>query len=617
VSDAPRYANLRDAELRGPEVTAGPGSSAPRPSLRAQLAALEARRADDAAAAGLLEQALRRHARMQEALAGCLRALHTPGHHEQARTAILWKLAFYLEYGLETATVRIYRLVRGELSVIGDPPSALSALAEQTAVWSLFDGQSSSIAACAPDEPTALSLFPLCPGGELWGAIMVRPQPGRELGAQERQLLETAVDVLEIALRRWQAVDELQQREHQLRVLVADMGRLNTELEQRVAARTEELTAANRELRDNSRLLRTIVNSLGDALVLLDRAGCVLLANRAAGALCRCAPEQLIGRQWQDVCPFRAPQIEQALADGVVFCGREQATIEGARLVLDVQVIQLFTGSGHGQMLLHMADVSERLRVEEVALQNERLAAMGRLAAMVAHEVNSPLQAIQNFLFLADDEQPAQQTYLAMISDEIERIGTLLHRLLDLQRPADVATRQVDLNRLIERVLTLMSSSLARNRVVAIWPLSSVPLEVVGRSDNLIQVLLNLLLNAIDAMPEGGQLRIDTRVRPTRPDDGLPAPASQLVELTISDTGSGIPGEVFERLFEPFFTTKQAGSGLGLAISSQIVAEHGGVIRAQNRPERGASFSLLLPAAEPDLNETVHSHARAASLAGL
>lgn len=352
----------------------------------------------------------------------------------------------------------------------------------------------------------------------------------------------------------------------------------------------------NADLRRTSSLLSTIINSLDDGLVLIGADGRVLMINHAVAAICRMSPAQIVGRMWDQLCPFYSPQIDQALRDGLAFSGREHLEIEGSTRLFDVQVLPLPTPDAGLQLVLHLVDVTERLRFEELAIQNERLASTGRLAAVVAHEVNSPLQAIQNFLYLAATDDPSERDrHLTMVSDEIDRVGGLIRRLLDLQRPADATVRQIDASTLIERVLALVRSTLKRHRVQVVQDLIDEPALIMGRSDQLIQVLLNLVMNALDAMPHGGELRL--RLWLGRPDHAE-VEARQVV-IEVADSGHGIPHEVLPRIFEQFYTTKASGSGLGLAISQQIVEQHGGQISAVNRSPCGAIFTVRLPAADP------------------
>ncbi|NJN14911.1 MAG: PAS domain-containing protein [Oscillochloris sp.] len=384
-----------------------------------------------------------------------------------------------------------------------------------------------------------------------------------------------------------------------LRQVLDITARKKAEMQLAVAfARLEQLNA---DLQHSSNLLHTIINSLEDCLALLDVQGRLLMVNRAFSELCRSDAAALIGCNWDAIDPFGIELMRPEIREGKSFTSREQLERDGFRRFFDLQVIPL-TPFLHAeyQIVLYLTDVTEQLQLQELNVRSERLAAMGRLAATVAHEVNSPLQAIQNFLFLAANDNPQERDgSLNMIAEEIDRIGGLIRRLLELQRPGDDTIRRLDMNTLIERVLRLTTSTLNRYQVQISLQLSRQPVIVMGHSNQFTQVLLNLIMNAIDAMPNGGTLTIRSKRRSLRREDKLPRPLpARVVEIEVSDTGAGIPAEAFPLLFEAFYTTKPYGTGLGLATSRQIVEQLGGCMTVCNLEGGGAAFTILLPTLE-------------------
>ncbi len=222
-------------------------------------------------------------------------------------------------------------------------------------------------------------------------------------------------------------------------------------------------------------------------------------------------------------------------------------------------------------------------------LQSERLAVAGRLLASVSHELNNPLQAIQNALFLLKDEPGLSdqgRQDLQIILSETERMAALLERLRASYRPIRSGEfRPVSLNGLIEDVYALLSTHLHHRRIAfEFHPHPALP-AVAGLEDQLRQVIINLFLNAADAMADGGRLIVTTAENDHRE-----------VILTVADTGPGIDPSLLPRIFEAFFTTKQGGTGLGLTIAQEIVQHHGGRITAANAPQGGAIFTVCLPA---------------------
>jgi len=241
---------------------------------------------------------------------------------------------------------------------------------------------------------------------------------------------------------------------------------------------------------------------------------------------------------------------------------------------------------------LYEAERELRRLVEQSRVQlvmSERLAATGRLAASLAHEINNPLQAVHNSLqlmlsFPLDPEE--QREYLQIAADEVKRLMGLVARVLDFARRPRRGLKSVQLNDLIERALALCSKYLQHHRIQVRRDLTPDLPRVQANPDELSQVFLNLILNAADAMPDGGTLHITSY--PT--EDGR-------VAVSFTDTGHGVPEENLERIFEPFFTTKEEGAGLGLSVSRDIVRRHGGEMRVQSVEGEGATFTVLLPIA--------------------
>ncbi|MBC7260204.1 MAG: PAS domain S-box protein [Chloroflexi bacterium] len=238
-------------------------------------------------------------------------------------------------------------------------------------------------------------------------------------------------------------------------------------------------------------------------------------------------------------------------------------------------------------------DITERKRMEQYMLRTERLAAMGRLAAALAHEINNPLQGIGNSLelvldFPLGDEE--RQEYLLAVRREIERLMALSERVLDFARPPQIERRPTLVPPIVQHALDLAANQLQQRRIAVTLDLPADLPPVMASADHLSQVFLNLIINAIEAMPGGGSLDIAARV------------CEGQMELAFSDTGSGITPEAMSMLFEPFYTTKEDGTGLGLAISHSIIQQHGGSIAARNAPGGGATFIVSLPLA-PALRE--------------
>src|SRR3954454_10233181 len=222
-------------------------------------------------------------------------------------------------------------------------------------------------------------------------------------------------------------------------------------------------------------------------------------------------------------------------------------------------------------------------------LRAERLAAIGGLAAGVAHELRNPLTSVKLLLQHASSKSgdaiiAAQR--IALILDEIERMESTIQGLIDFSRPARPQRKRHDLRDTLERALNLVEGRAEKQQVATEWDLGEDPVIVDGDPQQLHQVFVNLLINGIEAMPGGGTLRVS-----------LSHSASHRKAIVqVQDTGDGIPPELMPRLFEPFATAKERGTGLGLAVSRRILEEHSGSITAKARSPKGTIFEVTLPA---------------------
>jgi signal transduction histidine kinase len=238
--------------------------------------------------------------------------------------------------------------------------------------------------------------------------------------------------------------------------------------------------------------------------------------------------------------------------------------------------------------IIVIEDITERANLEEQLRLSEKMAAIGLLAAGVAHEVNTPLTGISSFtqmlLDRADPQDPRTQL-LEKIERQTFRAAKIINSLLNLARPSGGEMGPVDLNATVADVLALLEHQFKMSRIQVRRELAPIPVVVRGVEYKLQQVFLNLLLNARDAMPKGGWVSVMTGV------DGEDA----IVELT--DTGVGIPAEHLARIYDPFFTTKPEGrgTGLGLSVTYGIVQEHGGTLTCESDTNQGTRFRLVLP----------------------
>jgi signal transduction histidine kinase len=231
-------------------------------------------------------------------------------------------------------------------------------------------------------------------------------------------------------------------------------------------------------------------------------------------------------------------------------------------------------------------------------VQSAKLAAVGELAAGVAHEINNPLTSIIGFTrLLLEDVATNEQMHhdLEMIDREAARAREIVRRLLDFARTGDPVLAPVDLNALVEDAVMLVCTRSVRNKVMVEEDLAPLP-PIMLDANQIKQVIVNLLNNAVQAMPDGGRLEVSTQLIERKLDGTL----SRVASVRIRDSGVGIPPENMERIFDPFFTTKEVGqgTGLGLSVSHSIVEKHKGKIEVESVPGAGSTFNVLLPAHE-------------------
>lgn len=376
-----------------------------------------------------------------------------------------------------------------------------------------------------------------------------------------------------------------------LQVIVRDITR-RKRAEARLGAAYQHMVELNHQMQRSRDLLRLLFDGLDSGLVLIDSNGLVQTANQAMATLLNTQPHALLACHWDEVCsgtvPFPGAWALATLADGQP--RHQRLSYHDAQTrhhILDMYTLPL-TGLEQAAelVILHVVDVTEQVQLEAMALANERFAANGKLAATVAHEVNTPLHTIKTSLYLAEKHDATQRArYLQLAREEIDRVNRILRQLLDLYRADGSSPAAIDCNALVDRMLVLTGSACAKNGIDVTCDLAPDLPAICGHANQVTQVLLNLILNAVDAMQSGGSLHIRTAAEVAPP----------AVRIEIEDTGSGIAPDVQARIFEPFFTTKPEGSGLGLAISHKIVTQHGGRLSVASTPGTGSIFTMVLP----------------------
>ncbi|MGM7720119.1 PAS domain S-box protein [Metabacillus sp. Hm71] len=233
-----------------------------------------------------------------------------------------------------------------------------------------------------------------------------------------------------------------------------------------------------------------------------------------------------------------------------------------------------------------LRDISDRKKTEELMLRSEKLSIAGQLAAGIAHEIRNPLTAIKGFLQIMHPEFKNHAQYFQIIFSELNRIEMILSELLVLAKPQETQFRKTNLVTLIQDVAMLLETQANLNSVSILQKHEYAKLLINCDQNQLKQVFINLFKNAIDAMPKGGKVTVQTK----RTEDKI--------RIIVQDEGEGIPAELIDRLGEPFLTTKEKGNGLGLMITYKIIEDHNGSITVESTVGKGSTFTVEMPSGD-------------------
>ncbi len=367
-------------------------------------------------------------------------------------------------------------------------------------------------------------------------------------------------------------------------------------LERLVAQRTAELEASYARF-------RAIFEEAAIGIALVDEQGRVVTGNPALQRILGYDEEELIGISLASLTHPDNVRDDMALYNALMAGERDYYGVQGRYIRKDGQSI-------HANLTVSLVrwhqvqarfaivmveDITEWKQAQAALVQAEKLSLTGRMVASLVHEINNPLQSVVGYLSLAQEMvadcqlEEAGDTcrYLDVAIQELKRTAGIVNRVRDFNRaPSESEKQPTDVNAMIGRILTLSEKFCGDHHVEVVWePGEDLPLLPLAR-DRVHQVFLNLVLNAVDAMPEGGELRITT----ARTED------PEGVRISFADSGEGIPVDEMPHLFEPFHTTKAEGLGLGLYVSQRIVRDHGGRIDVESTEGAGATFTVWLPA---------------------
>lgn len=373
----------------------------------------------------------------------------------------------------------------------------------------------------------------------------------------------------------------------------------NRDLQEEVGLRTREL-----EIEKNK--LENVLMCASDGIIVADEEDKIIILNPAAENIFKKSRDVLLGKNIFDC--HKNPERVRALIKGEgAIIPNMTTTFDSRQLEISVAVINS-GGRRFGSMMV-MRDITERQKLTEERIAMERqllhadkLASIGELSAGIAHEIGNPLAAIKTVIQAMDDVAPfneEQRDYMERILKEVERLTLFLRTFSSFAYPVVSLTARCKVSQVLSDVVFLVRNEAEKHGIQLIVVDSKDSPDVAMGADQLKQVLINLCVNAIQSMPEGGNLRITSHSVSERNE----SPDS--VMISVSDTGSGIPPENIDKIFDPFFTTKPGGSGLGLSIVQRLIKEYNGEIKLESQVGRGTTFKALLPIIQDDLGTVI------------
>lgn len=362
------------------------------------------------------------------------------------------------------------------------------------------------------------------------------------------------------------------------------------------------------QLSELSSYNENILHSMSSGVITVDLRGNIVTFNRSAETITGLSGDDLKGKDVRSITTFD-PSLREIIFKALS-SGKERQNIEetyknpqGEELTLQIHTLLLKNVESHViGVLTVFNDLTELKKLEEDMRRAERLAALGTTAASIAHEIRTPLTSLSTFAELLPikyNDSKFRERFQSIVPGQIDRLTNLVNDLLDFSRIETLHFKITDIHTVINDAADLLMGKAAECGVRITMDLTSDLPTLSVDPDHISQVFLNIIQNALQAMPEGGTLNIVTTyndhygLHPEGGDDSKDT--NGYVEIAFSDTGIGIAQENLEKLFEPFFTTRSKGTGLGLAISYRIVKEHGGTIQVQSETGKGTTFVVYLP----------------------
>ncbi len=474
---------------------------------------------------------------------------------------------------------------------------------ENVAVWVAQHGEAVSISDISKDRrffqglgyhklAGSLLCLPLAIDNEIVGVVSLNHPRANAFTAEDERLMTLIKDQVAIAFNTIQIFDDTQQLNGVLKkridVNVVALRKTNAELRDQIRERQR----AEEALRESEARLEGLVAHLPDGVCLLDEGRRLVLVNPSAREYLRVLEGGAVG---EVVRSIGGKPLEALLEPGADERPHEVVVGEVGRRAFEIVARPITQGRGEGGWALVIREVTLERELQDRVQQQERLAAVGQLAAGISHDFNNMLVSTIGYaevLGLREDIPESAKADLERIVEGGERAAQLVRQILDFSRRTVAQREPVELVSFLKEVVKLLKRTLPENIHIVV-EFDRGDFSVEFNLTQLQQVITNLAINARDAMPGGGELRLGLSHRQPGPGEAR----DTWVALTVSDTGAGIPPEVLDHLFEPFFTTKRPGEGTGLGLAQVygIVKQHGGAIQVDSEVGRGTTFCITLP----------------------
>ncbi|GAA3404767.1 ATP-binding protein [Paenibacillus hodogayensis] len=374
-------------------------------------------------------------------------------------------------------------------------------------------------------------------------------------------------------------------------------------LGQTMVSMADSLRDKQKMVEDSERYLRDVIEGIPYAIVTVDNEGKVSHANRQFERITGYAVDSVIGQAWSDI-PLRASEAGASLLDGgnagqsVPDIETSITDAEGHRRMVKLATSAIFNVQGDtiGTIAV-LQDITQWKLLEEHAKQSEKLALIGQISTGIAHEIKNPLAILSGASELLKeevDEQPRGESVDGLVNDiyrVVRRMNGIVNQFLSFSKMNNEQEQTVRLDKLLDEALHLLRIKLRDAGIVTVKQYEESDTVIAGKYNMLMQMFLNLIINSIEAMPDGGTLSIRTAVK-------AEGGGERALVAEIIDTGTGISEQTMEWLFNPFFSTKEQGSGLGLTIARDIMLEHGGALQIQSSVGQGTTLRCTFPLLE-------------------